>query len=588
MRNVLFVALIACMIVGCSTLPRMQEPSPLSLWGWAAPGHAARSSSWDRTGANNDSIQIRPGESPVLADIKGPGIIRHIWITTNVVGPNGRTLILRMYWDGSETPAVETPLGDFFCVAHGMQANVNSFPVTVVSAGRSRNSWWPMPFSKGAKITITNEGPVTHGAFYYHVDYLALDGPPPTTERFYAEYRQAYPAAAPGNYTILETQGSGRYMGCVMGVESTAANWWGEGDDLIEVDGYEPLRGTGTEEFFGDAWGQHADQTLWHGAPVVEGFDAPGLRSSMYRFHILDPIPFKKRIKVSIEHGAQNNRADNLSSVAFWYQTPPARPHPALPELVDRLVSDDRASYLRDEAWRLAAMAESDAEKKLDRLLSLANRKENVALIRGLQEYVRGKESPSDDALHNLDQRLAAIEILVELQPEAQRFRPAVVEQPTDDDNAQPSTVVQVYRVLERAKFDLARRVAAARGLGPGDEIIVESRNAAGDVTPSPAYEETPDFTNSYAKVDDTHLMGNGARFTYGKTENSWARFTPDFPKSGFYEVFVIFSYGSNAGDTRYVVKNADGEETVSLAQRGRPDTPERNNNKWHSLGTYR
>jgi hypothetical protein len=124
--------------------------------------------------------------------------------------------------------------------------------------------------------------------------------------------------------------------------------------------------------------------------------------------------------------------------------------------------------------------------------------------------------------------------------------------------------------------------------LRPGDEVVVEARDPLGRVTPPPAYEETKDFTNSYAKVVDAHLMGNGARFTYGKADPSWARFTPTLPRAGRYEVLTTFSYGANAADTRYEIRHADGVTVVPLEQRGRPGTPGRNDAVWHTLGTYR
>ncbi len=584
--NKLFLALV--LIAGCSryNLPRW---NPLhSPWIGSLPGHAVRISTWDKTGANRDSIKVLPGETVTLADVSGPGIIRRIWMTSNTKGPIGRTLVLRMYWDGLDTPAVEVPFGDFFGVGNGMEAEVYSWPITVVSRGRSRNCWWPMPFAKGARITITNEGTQPHSAFYCHIDYLALDEPPPTHERFHAQYRQAYPADFPGNYTILDTEGAGQYAGTVMSVAGTKPQWWGEGDELIEVDDYEPLHGTGTEDYFCDAWGMHTHSTLWHGSPVCEGYAETGLRTSMYRFHILDPIPFKKRIKVSIEHGTQNNRADNLSSVAFWYQVPPASFFPPLPPLENRLLGKERVTFVRKCAWQIATSESPEANQKLKRLLSLAKMPENKTLVEGLLVYVDGLQSPTDSVINNLDKVLTRLDELVNAQQEDERYTKPKIDIPTDDDNLIPSSVVAVYRTLELARRDLARKVALRRGLLPGDEIMVEARDPRGIVTPPPVYKETPDFTNSYAKVDDTHLMGKGARFTYGNADPSWARFTPDFPRAGRYEVLVIFSYGSNADDTRYEVRYAEGVKIVPLKQRGRPGTPGRNNRTWHSLGGYR
>jgi len=583
MRRLCIPLIVSLILAGCAHEVGIRGGPQLSPWagGWQGEGHAARVSSWDQTGANSDNIRILPGQTATLADVTGPGVIRHIWTTTNAAGAFGRMLILRMYWDGSETPAVEVPYGDFFGVGNGMEAEVNSYPITAVSGGRSRNCWWPMPFENGFRITVTNEGPEPHGAFYFYVDYLALDGPPPTPMRFHAQYRQAYPADFPENYTILEANGSGQYMGVVMSVESTAPNWWGEGDDYIAVDDHEPLRGTGTEDYFCEAWGMREQATPWHGSPVCEGFDDAGLRTSMYRFHILDPIPFKRKIKVSIEHGTENDRADNLSSVAFWYQTPPAAAFPALPPVEDRLGGSDRVAFVQKKAWQIATGDSPVGKDRLARILSRPGSEENAALIKGLLAYTEGKVMLTEASLSAMDEHLEGLSRLVEAQAESERYRPPKIDLPTDDDSPVPGPAVAAQRMLERARHDLARRVARKRGFRPGDEIVVEVRDSLGNTTLPPAYLDSPDFTHSYAKVDDPHLMGSGARFTYGNADPSWARFTPDFPRSGRYEVFVIFSYGANAGDTRYEIRHAGpGKETavMSLAQVGRPGDPYQNN----------
>lgn len=587
MKKNYFQIFLIFVFYGCIHTPK-QNWAPFDFnYAWNSKGHAARISTYDKTGANNDSIQIKPGETATLADIKGPGIIRRIWMTSNGAGPIGRTLIIRMYWDGSEKPSVEVPYGDFFGVGNGLTADVFSFPITVVSNGRSKNSWWQMPFSKGAKITVTNEGAQPQGAFYCHIDYLALDDVPPTTERFHAQYRQAYPANMPSNYVILDTKGKGHYVGTVMSFVGTKPNWWGEGDELIEADNYEPIRGTGTEEYFGDAWGMRQHFTLWHGSPICEGYDEAGLNTSMYRFHILDPIPFNNKLKISIEHGAQNDRADNISSVAYWYQEPPASEFPPMPTLIERLLGETRATLIRQLAWQTATQNLPDTIQKLTDYLNNTDKHEDKLLIQGMLIFSESLTSPSDEALSKLDNVLNEMNGLISLIPEEERYEKPRIELPTDNDDPVPKPIISNYKILEKAHHQLSRKTALKRGFKPGDEIIVEARDVNGDLTPPPTYKETPDFTNSYAKVDDPHLTGNGARFTYGNADPSWARFTPDFPKSGTYEVFVIFSYGANADDTRYEVRHTTGIDTIPLKQRGRPNTPDRNNNIWHSLGKY-
>ena len=558
------------------------------LNGGDLPGHAARVSSWDQTGHNADSIRIMPGETAVLADISGPGVIRHIWSTTTATPPAGRTLVLRFYWDGAENPSVEVPYGDFFASGHGMEADVDSFPIDVSSRGRSRNCWWRMPFESGARITLENQGDQAVGGLYYYIDYLALDDSPPTRQRFHAVYHQAYPADFPDNYVILRTEGKGSYLGCVMNVESTEPNWWGEGDDLIEVDNHEPLRGTGTEDYFCEAWGMREHDRLFHGSTICEGYDAAGLRSTMYRFHILDPIPFQNNIKVSIEHGTENDRADNLSSVAFWLQEPVVSQLPELPPVEDRLSGEKRVILMRARAWRLATSDDAGTIEKLNNLREKLRVSENEILVDGLLIYAQGMRNPDQESLKKMEKKLESLESSIEKMPEEKLYKEPDIDMPTDDDNLIPANILKTSRMLQRALHDLSRRVALAQGLEPGDEIIVEARDSTGELTPAPAYKDSADFTDSYAKVDDVHLMGNGARFTYGEADPSRARFTPDFPKSGKFEVLVIFSYGANAGDTRYEVRHSDGKDVIPIKQLGRPGTPGRNNREWHSLGTYR
>jgi hypothetical protein len=587
MKTAVGLCVLLLVVSGCALNPVRRNPMAMA-WGFHGEGHAARASSHDVTGGNNDAVRIEAGATVILAELSGPGIIRHIWCTTNATGPAGRSLVLRMYWDGASVASVEAPLGDFFGVGNAVEANLQSWPISVGSKGRSRNCWWPMPFSKGARITLTNDSSDAVNAFYYYVDYLALHGPPPTRERFHARYTQAHPADFPENYTLLRTEGRGHYVGCAYSVRSLAPQWWGEGDDIIIADEHPPLLGTGTEDYFCDAWGMRETHALFHGSPVCEGYAAAGLRSSMVRFHILDPIPFRKRIHVAIEHGHGNDRADDFSSVAFWYQEPPFPVPPPLPPLLDRLTGDDRNGYLQRRAL---ALASSDDPASLDELEVLAGKTQSpemLTLLRGLRAYNQGRREPTRQSLDALDVHLGALADRISRLPEDQQYAAPRIDLPTDDDAPVPAEALVCRAMLERTRHDLARRVALARGFLPGDELVVEARDAQGRLTPPPDYQDTPDFTNSYAKADDTRLMGSGARFTYGNAEPSWARFTPAIPRTGRYEVLTLFSYGANADDTRYEIRHADGRAVIPLAQRGRPDTPERNNAAWHSLGVFR
>ncbi len=296
---------------------------------------------------NGDSKTILPGQTLVLADLDGPGVITHFWNTMASLNPfSGRSLVLRIYWDGAKHPSVESPLGDFFGVGHGASADFQSVPVGVSSLGRSRNCFWRMPFRKHARVTVTNEnmnfGPV---AFYYYLDWEQLDELPETTLYFHARYRQQFPAK-PGDHVLLETTGRGHYVGTVYSAHQVKMGWFGEGDDRFFIDGEKipSIQGTGTEDYFGDAWGFREFAGPFHGVSLFEGV-MPGDRVTAYRWHLNDPIRFSKSLKASIEHrgsvyseatgkslSSSGEREDWISSVAFWYQTPVAtwdKPLPA-------------------------------------------------------------------------------------------------------------------------------------------------------------------------------------------------------------------------------------------------------------------
>jgi hypothetical protein len=298
-----------------------------------------RVSSYDRSGGNRDSIVIEPGKTAVLAEIEGPGAVHHIWTTIAAEPFYGRKIVLRIYWDGEKSPSVEAPIGDFFGVGHGLNRNFTSLPITCSSEGRARNGYWYMPFRRSCRITAENEGTRAVDAFYYYIDYRELPGLPADATYFHAQYRQEFPPDERRDYLLLEAEGSGHYVGCNMSVLQRAMGWWGEGDDRIKVDGESKpsLHGTGSEDYFSDAWGMRESQSLFYGCPLQEEDFQAGSKATVYRFHIPDPIPFKKSIQVTIEHGHANDRKDFLSSVAYWYQTEPHKAFPPLPSVSDRL-----------------------------------------------------------------------------------------------------------------------------------------------------------------------------------------------------------------------------------------------------------
>ena len=313
---------------------------------------AMRSSSADPDwkNGNGDARPIPPGKTLTLCDLTGPGRIAHIWFT--IADPEkfyGKKLVLKMYWDGEQNPSVESPLNDFFCQGHGMDYVVNSLPFRVTSDGRGRNCYLQMPFRKSAKIEVVNEGGEPVHAFYYYIDWQKLRRLPSDTAYFHAKYRQEFPCKQGADYLILSANGKGHFIGCNLSVRQREPGWWGEGDDRFYIDGEaEPsLRGTGSEDYFCDGWGFRKMDGLFYGCPLMEGNETLN-RTTVYRFHITDPVPFTKSLTVTIEHkGARRfadgkwngyvERADDFSSVAYWYQVEPHAEFAKMPPVGERL-----------------------------------------------------------------------------------------------------------------------------------------------------------------------------------------------------------------------------------------------------------
>ncbi len=308
---------------------------------------AARVSSFARNGLNLDTLPVpADGTEVVLADLKGPGAITHIWMTYR---GDSRFLILRVYWDGNPRPSVEAPLGDFFGVAMGLTAPVSSLPIQCTSGGQSKNCWWYMPFNKSARVTLTNLRPATHfqgtdtplrhqNRFYYHVDYQAYARPIEDIRYFHARFLETEPAQRGRPVVLADIEGQGHFVGVVMGNRSRTPGWFGEGDDIVTVDGRLSMVGTGTEDYFLDAWGLRVVSEPYYGCPATEGREV-GDRTSLYRFHVLDPIPFRSSFKLEIEHWPwvsefPNTGRDYFSALGFWYQKGFHKPWPRLERLV--------------------------------------------------------------------------------------------------------------------------------------------------------------------------------------------------------------------------------------------------------------
>ncbi len=284
------------------------------------------------------AIDLERRKTVTLADVAGPGVIQHIWIT--VSEKCYRNCILRVYWDGEAAPSIESPLGDFFANAHGLRYNVNSLMIAVNPAG-GFNSYWPMPFRKHAKITIENQSPEDIGGFFYQITY-ALEAVPEDAAYFHAVWRRSMGTRERPEHVIADgIEGQGHYVGTFVGWEQLSNGWWGEGEVKFYLDGdaqFPTICTTGTEDYFGGAWG-FADTTFstpFLGYPLFRKDAGKIPKHALYRWHVPDPIRFKKNLRVTIQtlgwwpNGKFQPLTDDLSSVAYWYQTEPHKPFPAM------------------------------------------------------------------------------------------------------------------------------------------------------------------------------------------------------------------------------------------------------------------
>lgn len=293
------------------------------------------------------SIHIAPGSVATLAQIEGEGAIQHIWLTTHP--RNWRRQLLRFYWDGDERPAVEVPVGDFFCNGWGEFSQVSSLPIAVNPHGGC-NSYWEMPFRTSARITIENLSD-EECTVYYQITYTLTDVPADIAY-FHAQWRRSNPLPYMTDHTLLDgVKGSGHYVGTYLAWGTNSSGWWGEGEMKFFLDGdreFPTICGTGTEDYFGGAWnfdvpgqGYTAFSTPFLGLHQIlkpDGLYRSQQRFGMYRWHIMDPIRFESELRVTIQAlGWRSGRRylplqDDIASTAFWYQRETSSPRPPSPD----------------------------------------------------------------------------------------------------------------------------------------------------------------------------------------------------------------------------------------------------------------
>ena len=291
-------------------------------------------------------LRMPPHSTLTLADIAGSGAIQQIWMT---VTGKWRYSILRMYWDGEQTPSVEVPVGDFFCMGWGRYAQVNSLPV-MVNPGSAFNCYWEMPFRSGARITIENLDDEQQTIFF-QINYTLTDVPDDAA-MLHAQFRRSNPLPYKEVHTLLDgVRGQGQYVGTYMAWGVNNTGWWGEGEIKFYMDGdgdFPTICGTGTEDYFGGSYDFEFPRGVsycpfsgpYTGLPQVITpnvlYDSQ-MRFGLYRWHITDPVRFQKDLRVTMQAlgwrsgGRYLPLQDDIASTVFWYQSEPHAPFPALP-----------------------------------------------------------------------------------------------------------------------------------------------------------------------------------------------------------------------------------------------------------------
>jgi hypothetical protein len=295
-------------------------------------------SSYDTSGGNNDRIVIPAGKTATILDVPGPGVIVRIWFTVDSRDPYFlRRILLRMYWDDEEDPSVEVPFGDFFGCGFGYKQY--STPYLSMSSG-GYTCYFPMPFEDNAKIALVNETGQDIIAFYYQIDYQKLEKPiSRDIAYFHATWKRDIRTDYDSSYVALYTRGRGHLVGVNLNMQSYDGGLgFLEGDQKIFVDGEKrpSVYGTGTEDYFSSGWYFNKGEYAGPYNGLILKDDSLG-RIAAYRFHVPDPIPFKKSIKFTIEHGHGNMDIADYSSTVYWYQLEPHMKFPSMPDAGKRI-----------------------------------------------------------------------------------------------------------------------------------------------------------------------------------------------------------------------------------------------------------
>ncbi len=303
------------------------------------PGEGGKASSKLGVGRKGlPSKKIQPGETVQLCDIEGPGTVRHIWITCDNDPVPQRSYVIRVWWDGQEHPSIECPVGDFFGAAHG---KVMPYMSAAHSVGPKAglNIWLPMPFTKRMKMTFTNEGTASTPLFY-QIDYTLGDRHASDVGRLHVLFRRENPTTEKRDFELLpKREQKGRFIGSVIGIRNLhPQQWWGEGEVKVYMDGdkeFPTICGTGAEDYVGLSWGIQQHAFYYNGCSLNQNNFV-----TMYRWHLPDPIAWKKEARITIQQiaykGGLAETSDDWSCATFWYEPVPSAKLPAMPDVKSR------------------------------------------------------------------------------------------------------------------------------------------------------------------------------------------------------------------------------------------------------------
>lgn len=289
--------------------------NPLGARGAGGTAHGGRKGAPNR--------RLMPGERVVLADLEGPGTIRHIWMTVPPAPPEVmRALRLEAFYDGASQPSISVPALDFFGLPHGRPVAYQSV-LASAQEGRGFNSYVPIPFAGSVRVELTNEGS-RPTILYYQIDYTLEAARAEGSSYLHVTFRRDNPTVQQHDFVIADgIEGPGRFLGTSVGVRIIdPGEWYGEGEVKIFRDGddqYPTICGTGLEDYVGSAWGLGAHEATYTGAPLVRE-DLVGF----YRWHLADPIMFVSELRVTIQQiGAAFFAKGSEAELAAYERTNP-------------------------------------------------------------------------------------------------------------------------------------------------------------------------------------------------------------------------------------------------------------------------